>query len=255
MTEGGADLLVGVDLRIGDGEHTVILGPNGAGKTTLLRLMAGYRHPTRGSATVLGQRLGTVDLRRLRRRIGFVSTALHPLLQTSAAVRNVVAAARFGATAPVAAIDQDPGVRDAARASLARVGADHLADRRCRTLSQGEWQRVQIARSLIAGSDLLLLDEPMAGLDIGGRERMVADLAGLIEDPGGPTVVLVTHHLEEIPPGTRSAVLLRAGRVVAAGGVDETLTPTHLTAAFGLPMEVTHTAGRWSARIDPAALE
>lgn len=249
MVERGASLLADVDLKVADGEHTVVLGPNGSGKTTLLRVVAGYRFPTTGRVEVLGERLGHTDVRRLRRRIGLVSTALGGLLQRSAPVEVLVAAARFGATAPVVEVERDPAARARARGALAQVGAEHLAERSCRTLSQGEWQRVQIARSLVTDPRLLLLDEPLAGLDLAGRERLLADLERLMRRSGGPTVVLVTHHLEEVPAAVRSAVLLRAGRCVAAGPVDEVLRGGALADAFGLALAVDRRDGRWTARL------
>ena len=237
------------------GEHVAIVGPNGAGKTTLLRLLAGYRHPTRGEVRVLGEQLGHTDVRVLRRRVGFTSTALHPLLQTSAPAALVVAAGRHGATAHIPGrTDREDDRRRAVRA-LSQVGGAHLADRRCRTLSQGEWQRVQIARALVTDPELLLLDEPMAGLDIGGRESLVADLDRLMTTPDGPTVVLVSHHLEEVPAATRSAVVLADGAVTAAGPIGDVFVREVLSAAFGLSLTVEQRDGRWLARSDGHRVE
>lgn len=249
VVEQGAPLLHAVDLEVGRDAHTVVLGPNGSGKTTLLRVVAGYRFPTTGTVAVLGERFGHTDLRRLRRRVGLVSAALGDLLQVAAPVEDLVAAARYGATVPVAEARADPAARRAARAALEQVGAAHLARRRCRTLSQGEWQRVQIARSLVVDPALLLLDEPMAALDVAGRERLLADLDRLMRQPDGPTVVLVTHHLEEIPPAVVSAVLLAAGRVVAAGRIEDVLEPEGLRSAFGVELAVERSGGRYHARL------
>ena len=243
----GSVLLDDLSLDLPQGEHLAVLGPNGAGKTTLLRILSTYLHPTAGEVAVLGARFGQVDLRTLRSRIGVVSVAMQRLLAPHAPAADLVAAARSGQTSAdfgVGAAD-----RAAARGALARVGADHLADRICRTLSQGEWQRVQIARALVTDPELLLLDEPFAGLDLGGREAMVADLSRLLGEPDGPTVVLVTHHLEEIPVGVAGALLLRGGRAVASGAAADVLTSEAVSAAFGVKVEVGAEAGRYTARV------
>ncbi len=169
------------------------------------------------------------------------------LLHRVGTAGDLVAAARHGATRPVPAIDAAD--RDAARGALARVGADHLVERVCRTLSQGEWQRVQIARALVTDPELLLLDEPFVGLDLGGRETLVGDVARVMEEPGGPTVVLVTHHVEEIPDAVADALVLRDGRAVAAGPAVSALTSATVSDAFGVDVAVDHDAGRYRARL------
>lgn len=243
-----ATILRGVDLEVAGGEHLAVLGPNGSGKTTLLRVLSTYRYPTWGSATVLGTTFGRGDLRALRPRIGFVSMALDQLLHTRAAALPLVAAARIGGTWPPPDLLDDPVVRAAGERALARVGAAHLAARRVDTLSQGERQRVRIARALAIEPELVLLDEPFAGLDLGGRESLLADLDALLAEPDGPTVVLVTHHLEELPTGVRAGLLLRGGAPVVAGPIAQVLTDAHVGAAFGLPVEVRGDAGRWTVR-------
>jgi iron complex transport system ATP-binding protein len=248
VVTGGTHLLAGVDLELAAGEHLAVLGPNGAGKTTLLRVLATYRFPTSGQVTVLGARFGRVDLRTLRPRVGLVSVGLDPLLARHARVDELVAAARTGALVAWHAPTGDAA--DHVATALARVGAGHLADRRLDTLSQGEQQRVRIARALVTEPDLLLLDEPFAGLDLGGRESLLADLDRLLSEPDGPTVVLVTHHLEEVPPAVTRALLLRDGRVVAAGAVGGVLTSAEVSAAFGVDVEVTREHGRLTARLD-----
>lgn len=247
VTVDGSTILGPVDLRVGAREHLAVLGPNGSGKTTLLRVLSTYRYPTRGTATVLGTTFGRADLRELRPRVGFVSTSLDDLLHVRAPALPLVVAARRGGTRPVPDALADPRERDVAERALARVGAGHLAERRVDTLSQGERQRVRIARALAIDPELLLLDEPFAGLDLGGRESLLADLDALLEDPDGPTVVLVVHHLEELPTGVRSALLLRDGEVVASGPVREVLTDQAVSAAFGLAVRVEHDAGRFRA--------
>lgn len=243
----GRRILGPLDLEVGRGEHHAVLGPNGSGKTTLLRILSTYLHPTRGAVEVLGGRFGRVDLRTLRGRVGVVSAGVVGLLHRVGTAGDLVAAARHGATRPVPAIDADD--RAAAGEALARVGADHLVERVCRTLSQGEWQRVQIARALVSRPELLLLDEPFVGLDLGGREALVGDVASLMDEPDGPTVVLVTHHVEEVPDGVRGALLLRDGRPVAAGRAGDVLTSDLVSSAFDVDVAVDHDGGRYRARL------
>ncbi len=247
VTVDGSTILGPIDLQVGAREHLAVLGPNGSGKTTLLRVLSTYRYPSRGTATVLGATFGRADLRELRPRVGFVSTALDDLLQVRAPALPLVAAARRGGMRPAPDALADPRERAAAERALARVGAGHLADRRVDTLSQGERQRVRIARALAIDPELLLLDEPFAGLDLGGRESLLADLDALLADPGGPTVVLVVHHLEELPTGVRSALLLRDGEVVAAGPAREVLRDGAVSDAFGLAVSVEQAGGRYRA--------
>jgi iron complex transport system ATP-binding protein len=253
VVTGGATLLRDVDLHLDARQHLAVLGPNGAGKTTLLRVLATYRYPTRGEVEVLGQRFGRVDLRALRPRVGLVSVGLDPLLQGHARVASLVAAARTGALVGWHAPVGDAEVAERVTSALSLLGADHLADRRLDTLSQGERQRVRIARALVTDPELLLLDEPFAGLDLGGRESLLADLDRLLADVDGPTVVLVTHHLEELPPGVERALLLRAGGVVAEGPVAEVLVSAQVSATFGLEVEVVRERGRFAARLAHAA--
>ncbi|TVR35203.1 MAG: ATP-binding cassette domain-containing protein [Nitriliruptor sp.] len=250
VTVNGATILDGVDLEVAARGHVAVLGPNGAGKTTLLRILSTYLYPTRGSATVLGMTFGRGDLRELRPRIGFVSVGLDPLTHERADALPLVAVARQGGLWPPPGILDDPELREAALAALARVGAVHLAERRVDTLSQGERQRVRIARALAADPELLLLDEPFAGLDLGGRESLLTDLDVLLAEPDGPTVVMVTHHLEELPTGIVAALLLQGGRAVVGGPADEVLTDRNVSDAFGLPIAVRRAAGRWSATAD-----
>ena len=247
LVRDGNVILDGVDWDVGAAERWVVLGPNGSGKTTLLRVAALYMHPSAGSVQVLGAELGRVDIRGHRQRIGLVSMALADLLRPTIDALDVVVTARHGALEPWWHEYTDA---DRARAHelLERVGCGHLAGRTFGTLSSGERQRIQLARTLMADPGLLLLDEPMAGLDLGGREDLVARLAALAADPTTPPTVLVTHHVDEIPPGFTHTLLLRAGRIVAAGPITEVLTANRLSACFGLPLELAHRDGRYTAR-------
>lgn len=247
VVRGGRTILGPVDLELQRRGHLVVLGPNGSGKTTLLAILSTYLFPSRGEVEVLGGRFGGVDLRALRGRVGIVSAGVVGLLHRVGSVEDLVAAARHGATRPVPAIDDAD--RAAARAALRRVGADHLAERVCRTLSQGEWQRVQIARALVTHPELLLLDEPFVGLDLGAREALIGDVTALMAERSGPTVVLVTHHVEEIPEGVRAALLLREGRTVAQGPAASTLTSAAVSTTFDVPVAVDVDRGRYRARL------
>ncbi len=247
VRRGGRTILGPVDLAVQRRRHVAVLGPNGSGKTTLLRILATYLHPTSGRVEVLGGRFGRVDLRELRGRVAIVSTGVTELLVLSGTAGDLVAAARHGATGPIPATDGHD--RAAAARALARVGAGHLVDRVCRTLSQGEWQRVQIARALVTDPDLLLLDEPFVGLDLGGRESLIGDVAAVMAEADGPTIVLVTHHVEEIPDRVGAALLLRDGVAVASGDAGSTLTSANVSEAFGVGVTIDHDAGRWRARL------
>jgi iron complex transport system ATP-binding protein len=246
---GGAVLLDGVTIDVARGRHLALLGLNGSGKTTVLRVLATRLYPSSGGVEVLGVRFGSGDLREVRTRVALVSVALDELDRARARVDHLVAAAATGSTWPVGdpfASGHDDIEQRVLRA-LARVGIAHLAHRRVDTLSQGERQRVRIARAVSIDPELLLLDEPFAGMDLAGRELLIADLDRLLAEPDGPTVVIVTHHLEELPSSIVEVVLLRGGRVVAAGPTATTLTDEHVSDAFGLPVRVRGEAGRWSA--------
>jgi iron complex transport system ATP-binding protein len=247
VTRGSSALLTDVTWRVGQDERWVVLGPNGAGKTTLLALAASKFHPTSGSVHVLGEKLGAVDVFELRPRIGLCSATMADRIPAEETVDNVVLTAAY---AVIGRFREEYELLDEvrARALLDQFGVAHLADRPYGTLSEGERKRVQIARSLMTDPELLLLDEPAAGLDLGGREDLVRRLGELAEDATAPTLVLVTHHVEEIPLGITHALLLRAGRVVAQGKAADVLTPEHLSATFGLPLAVHEEAGRYYAR-------
>jgi iron complex transport system ATP-binding protein len=247
VRRGTATLLDDVDWTVLEGERWVILGPNGAGKTTLLQVASAQLHPTAGVAGILEEVLGTVDVFELRPRIGLTSAALAERIPRSETVRDVVVSASYGVVGRWRE-EYDELDHERARALLEELGVLHLADRTFGTLSEGERKRVQIARSLMTDPELLLLDEPAAGLDLGGREDLVSTLSVLAADPDSPATVLVSHHVEEIPPGFTHALLLRQGAVVAAGPMQEVLTEEHLAATFGMPLVLTHEGGRWAAR-------
>ncbi|MDQ3416070.1 MAG: ABC transporter ATP-binding protein [Actinomycetota bacterium] len=247
VTRGGSRLLDEVSWTVLDDQRWVVLGPNGAGKTTLLQVVSARMHPTAGVAGVLGEVLGTVDVFELRPRIGFMSAALADSIPAAERVADVVVSAAYAVVGRWREEYDEPD-HDRARGLLSDVGIGHLADRTFGTLSEGERKRVQVARALMTDPELLLLDEPGAGLDLAAREDLVSTLTALAADIDAPASVLVSHHVEEIPPGFTHALLLRAGAVVAAGPVDEALTAETLSEAFGLPLVLERSAGRWSAR-------
>jgi iron complex transport system ATP-binding protein len=245
---GSTSVLRGVSLRVEANERWVVLGANGAGKTTLLRVAALYQHPSRGTVEVLGQTLGHCDVRVLRERIAFSSPALAAALEPRMTAAEAVMTAKYAALAPWWHRYDDHDL-SRARTLLDRFGCLALADHLFPTLSAGERQRVLLARALMRDPELILLDEPTAGLDIGGREQLLADLAGIASEPSAAPVVLVTHHLEEIPPRFTHALVLRRGETIASGPVVDTLTGSVLTECFGVPLRVEHSAGRFTARL------
>jgi iron complex transport system ATP-binding protein len=244
----GNRLLDDVTLEVREGQRWVVLGPNGAGKTTLLQVIGGHLFPTSGWAAILGEVLGETDVFELRPRVGLASAALADRLPRSERVRDVVLTAAY---AVMGRFRESYDPQDVARAEdlLRALGMEAFAERKFGTLSEGERKRVQIARALMADPELLLLDEPAAGLDLGGREDLVRRLSVLALDPAAPTTIMVTHHVEEIPAGMTHGLLLRAGRVVASGSLAQTLTSANLSECFGLPLAVNHDGSRFSARL------
>ena len=228
-------------------ERWVIIGPNGAGKTSLLRIAAAAEHPSSGVAFVLGERLGRVDMSELRARIGLSSSALSQRIPGDELVNDLVVSAGYAVLGRWRERYDDVDYRRAVD-MLESVGAEHLAERTYGTLSEGERKRVLIARSLMTDPELLLLDEPAAALDLGGREELVARLTDLAADPDAPAMVLVTHHVEEVPPGFSHALLLSEGQVVAAGLLTDVLTAENLSAAFGQRIALEIVDGRYFAR-------
>ncbi len=247
VRRGTNTLVEDVSWEVEEGERWVILGPNGAGKTTLLQIAAARMHPTTGVAGVLGEVLGAVDVFELRPRIGLASSSMAERIPGDELVGNVVVTASYGI---IGRWREQYDDQDYVRAMelLRAFGAEHLADRQYRTLSEGERKRVQIARALMTDPELMLLDEPAAGLDLGGREDLVRRLGDLAADTEAPALVLVTHHVEEIPPSFTDVLLLREGRVVAAGPIPLTLTEDNLSRTFGLPLVLERHGERWSAR-------
>ncbi len=246
----GASLLLDrVSLRIDEGERWVVLGPNGAGKTTLLLVLSGRMFPTSGEIELLGEAVGAVDMAELKPRIGWASSAMMKDIPARESVLDAVMTGAYAVTGRWRETYEGADL-DRARILLLEWGIDALSGRTYGTLSEGERKRTLIARSLMADPELLLLDEPGAGLDLGGREDLVTRMHRLAADPAAPTQVVVTHHVEEIPEGFTHGLLLRGGQAVAAGELPAVLTDEHLSAAFGLPIVVTHDAGRWYARRD-----
>jgi iron complex transport system ATP-binding protein len=241
-------LLVGpIDWQVELDERWVVIGPNGAGKTSLLRIAAAMEYPSSGTANVLGERLGRVDMSELRQRVGLSSSALAQRIPDDERVRDLVVSAGYAVLGRWReTYDEVDDFR--ALDTLESVGAEHLADRTYGTLSEGERKRVLIARALMTDPELLLLDEPAAGLDLGGREELVARLADLAADPDSPALVLVTHHVEEIPPGFSHALVLSEGQVVAAGLLADVLTAETLSEAFRQSIAVDTIDGRYFAR-------
>lgn len=247
VRRGEATLLRDVTWTVNENERWVIVGPNGAGKTTLLQIAAAMLHPTTGSVEILEEEIGRTDVFELRPRIGIASSAVAQQVPTGEKVIDLVLTASY---AILGRWQEEYDSSDVTRAVelLDALGCADLIRRTFSTLSEGERKRVQIARALMPDPELLLLDEPAAGLDLGGREDLVARLARLADDPAAPTMVMVTHHVEEVPEGFTHALLVRKGEVVAQGKVDEVFTVEHLTACFGLPLAVDRQNGRWYAR-------
>ncbi|NRQ38885.1 ATP-binding cassette domain-containing protein [Nonomuraea sp. NN258] len=248
----GKSLLDDVDWRVEYGDHWVILGPNGAGKTTLLSLAAAVRHPSEGTVTVLGHRLGRVDLRELRRHLGLVASSQRLvdeelMEEEGATAHTVVLTGHTGSSAPLWDKYGD-AERERAHRLLADLGCKDLADRPFRVCSQGERARIRVARALMADPAVLLLDEPFAGLDLPAREDLITAVEDLAATRPVLTTVTVTHHLEEVPATTTHALLLRDARVLAAGPITEVLTPANLSDCFGRPLHVDRLDGRWYAR-------
>ncbi|MET9484606.1 ABC transporter ATP-binding protein [Streptomyces sp. NPDC087420] len=243
----GRALVDDVSWSVKEGERWVILGPNGAGKTTLLNLASSYLFPTTGSARILGETLGKVDVFDLRPRIGIAGVAMSEKLPKRQTVLETVLTAAYGMTATWQE-QYDEVDEQRARAFLDRLGMTEFLDRRFGTLSEGERKRTLIARAMMTDPELLLLDEPAAGLDLGGREDLVRRLGRLARDPYAPSMIMVTHHVEEIAPGFTHVLMIRQGKVLAAGPMETELSSRNLSLCFGLPLVVERTGDRWTAQ-------
>ncbi|MGV0643116.1 ABC transporter ATP-binding protein [Mycolicibacterium sp. XJ879] len=247
LRRGGRILVGPITWSVELDERWVIIGPNGAGKTSLLRIAAAMEHPSSGAAYVLGERLGRVDVSELRSRVGLSSSALSQRVPEAELVRDLVVSAGYAVMGRWRERYDEVDYHQAVDI-LESVGAEHLADRTYGTLSEGERKRVLIARSMMTDPELLLLDEPAAGLDLGGREELVARLADLAADPDSPALVLVTHHVEEIPPGFTHCLLLSEGQTIGSGLLPDVLTAENLSTAFGQSIAVDVIDGRYFAR-------
>lgn len=237
-----------LDLTIRAGERWVVLGANGSGKTTLVRLITGYLHPTVGELALLGARLGHgVDWRVLRTRISVVSAAFAKMVRPQVIGRDLVMTAKYAALEPWWHTYDDVDATKA-QSLLDDAGFGYLGDREFSTMSEGERQQVQLARMLMAPPELVVLDEPAAGLDLGARERLVARLATIAADPEVPAAVLVTHHLEEIPPAFTHALLLKGGTAVSCGPIGDAISTDAVSEAFDVPVTVDLQGGRFTAR-------
>ncbi|PVE95528.1 MULTISPECIES: ABC transporter ATP-binding protein [unclassified Microbacterium] len=243
----GRNIIDHVTWEVADDQRWVILGPNGAGKTTLLQLADTLMHPTSGTVTVLGETLGRTDVFEVRPRIGFASSAMAKRVPRDETVLNTVLTAAYSVLGRWNENYEDIDERRALRV-LGDWRLAHLAERTFGTLSDGEQKRVQIARAVMTDPELLLLDEPTASLDLGSREELLALLSGYASSPTTPAMLMVTHHVEEIPVGFTHVLLIRDGAVVAAGPIAETLTAETLGDTFGMPIVLTSDEGRYAAR-------
>lgn len=247
VRRGDRVILGPVNFSVSEGEHWVILGPNGAGKSTLLKLLSAMSFPTLGTVEILGELLGKVDVFELRPRLGFCSSLMAENIPAEELVRDVVLTAAY---AIVGRWTEKYDLWDESRAIalLTTFGVRELGDREYGTLSEGERKRVQICRALMTDPEILLLDEPAAGLDLGGREDLLKRFAKFSSDPQSPVTILVTHHIEEIPVGTTHALLLKDGAIAVSGPVNQVITSEHVSAVFGLPIQVQREGARFFAK-------
>lgn len=247
LRRGGNEILHELDWQVELDERWVIMGPNGAGKTSLMRLASAQLFPTTGTVDIIGERLGSSDVRDIRTAVGMSSSALAHRIPDDEVVSDIVISAGYDVMGRWREAYDEMDYEQAVN-TLEVVGAYHLADRTWGTLSEGERKRTLIARALMTDPELLLLDEPGAGLDLGGREDLIELLSQIAMDPDSPATVLVTHHVEEIPPGFTHGMLLDEGHIVAQGLLTDIMTSENLTKAYHQPIEVKHEDGRWFAR-------
>ena len=242
----GKEILHNLNWSVNEGERWVIFGPNGAGKTTLVQLISGYLHPTTGKVAILGETVGRVNLAELRPLVGLASSALDQKIPSNSRVLDVVRTAVYGQTAAWREEYEESDNRRALQ-MLEMLGVADLAQRKYASLSSGEIKRVGIARALMPNPEILILDEPASGLDLGGREQLLGTLTALAENPHAPVLVLVTHHVEEIPAGFTHGLLLNAGQEYAQGLIADVFTSEKISGLFNLPIEMKHLQGRFSA--------
>lgn len=242
----GSTVLRNLDWTVRSGEHWVVLGPNGSGKTTAARLASLRLHPTSGVVRVLGVELGRADIRPLLGRVGYAAASLADQLRPSLSAMDVVMTAKHGALEPWWH-DYDDADRENARERLRRIGIESLAEQSFGTCSSGEKQRILIARALMTEPDLLILDEPTAALDLAGREQFVATLDRLASTPDAAPMVLITHHVDEIPSSFTHCLLMADGTSLHAGPIDEVMTSVNLSETFGLVLDLDRRDGRWVA--------
>lgn len=247
VRRGAKNILDGITWQVLEDQRWVIMGPNGAGKTTLMQICTGYLHPTSGQARILDKQLGKTDVRELRSRIGLSSAALNSFLPPEETVFNSVLTATYGITGRWRERYDEVDFQRTSQL-LSDWGLTELAQRTVGTLSEGERKRVHIARALMADPELLILDEPAAGLDVAGREDLVARLANLAANPMSPTLILVTHHVEEIPPNFTHALLLSDAKVSSVGLVNDVIKSDPMSVAFKARLEVEFGDDRWYAR-------
>lgn len=243
----GNHILDSVNWTVEGDQRWVVLGPNGAGKTTLLQIASAMMHPSSGTAKILNDTLGRVDVFDLRPRIGFASSAMARRIPSNERVIDVVLTAAYAVSGRWNESYEEVDVRRARRV-LAEWKLAHLEERKFGALSDGEQKRVQIARSVMTDPELLLLDEPAASLDVGAREELLQLLSGYAQAEGAPAIVMVTHHVEEIPIGFGHAMLLSSGRITAAGPIHEVLTSEIMSETFGIALQVDERDGRYTAR-------
>ncbi len=246
MARSGKAILSGIDFTVLPGEQWLVFGPNGAGKTTMLSVVSARAHPTTGKAIILGEELGRTDVRVLRRRIGLSSPFLARQFRPNQLVEEVVMTGRKGELETWWSEYDDSDLEEATRI-LCSLGMGDFVGREFSTLSSGELREVQIARAIVGNPELLILDEPAAGLDLGARERLLEMMPKLLADR--TSTILVTHHVEEVPPGITHGLLLSGGAVVSKGPIEESITSDTLSATFGIPLELSRSNGRMSCRL------
>ena len=255
VVKDGTPLIEDISWEIGPGERWILFGANGSGKTTLLEVVSSYLYPTRGSVSLFGEPIKRADVRRLRPRIGYVGPAPSQFVRSHLRSIDIVITGLHASFLDTRWHTYEDDDWDRAAECLRTLHAGRLADREFGTMSEGEKKRVLIARSLMASPELLLLDEPGSGLDLGARERLIDSLVSLAGAGNAPPIVLVTHHVEEIPPGFEHVLVLAGGRAIGAGRIGDVMTADTLSRTFDMPLEIERRDGRWRAWADPGAFD